>query len=238
MVLDQLSSSLKAKEGGRNEGGDSTTVSHTSGAATWPDVGGSEAWRRGTARLVFLSCFSLFGVRCRMTHSKGNLYANIILPPRPVPLTTHHYLSSATRQQKIIGVSNPCLCFLLFSGEITPNIFFIDLFISVENELLKGLCWSHLDAIRVTDAPFVGGSCGWRKDSGVLGGVNEIDQPASPCRKPRWWPKALSGFETALAQRAPWAAPCLSVLHDGNGKGHTCGVPQVWVLIAPAVPQG
>lgn len=75
-----------------------------------------------------------------MTHSKDNLYAHLILPPEPVPLTTHHYLSSEARQQRIIKVSNSCLFFLLFSGEITLNIFFIDLFISIENELLKGLC--------------------------------------------------------------------------------------------------
>ena len=57
--------------------------------------------------------------------------------PRPVPLTTHHYLSSERRQQKIIEASNSCLFFLLFSGEIMLNIFFIDLFIRVENEWLK-----------------------------------------------------------------------------------------------------
>ena len=33
------------------------------------------------------------------------------------------------------------------------NIFFIDLFISVENESLKGLCWRDPDTIKVTDAP-------------------------------------------------------------------------------------
>lgn len=102
-----------------------------------------------------------------MTHLKGNVYANIILhqhpslpptlphPPAapPVSLTTHHYLSLEKRQQKIIGVSNPCLFLLLFSGEIMLNIFFIDLFLSGENALLKVLCWSYPDAIRVTEAP-------------------------------------------------------------------------------------
>lgn len=105
-----------------------------------------------------------------MTHSKGNVYANIILPPHPPPppvsLTTRHYLSSEKRHQKIIGVSNPCLFLLLFSGEIMLNIFFIDLFLRVENALLKVLCWSNPDAIRVAEAPSaLGGSCGWRKDS-------------------------------------------------------------------------
>lgn len=67
-------------------------------------------------------------------------------------LATQHYLSWKSRQQKIIGLCNSCFFFLPFSGEIMSNIFFIDLFISVENELLGGLCWSNPDAIRVTDA--------------------------------------------------------------------------------------
>lgn len=84
-----------------------------------------------------------------MTHSKGNLYPNITVPAP----SAHHYLSSETRQQEIIGVSNACFFFLPFSGEIMSNIFFIDLFISVENEFLKALCWSNPDVIRVTNAP-------------------------------------------------------------------------------------
>lgn len=75
-----------------------------------------------------------------MTRSKDSLYTHLILPTQPVLLTAHHYLSSEARQQRIIKVSNSCLFFLLFSGEIMVNIFFIDLFISIENELLKGLC--------------------------------------------------------------------------------------------------
>lgn len=103
-----------------------------------------------------------------MTHLKSNIDANIILPPSLIPtvsLTTHYYLSSEKRQQKIIGVSNSCLLLLLFSGEIMLNNFFIDLFLSVENALPKVLCWSNPDAIRVTEAPSpLSGSCGWRKD--------------------------------------------------------------------------
>lgn len=86
-----------------------------------------------------------------MTHSKGNLYPDITVPT-PLASPPYHSPLSVIRD-KIIGVSNSCFFFLPFSGEIMSNIFFIDLFISVENEFLKALCWSNPDVIRVTDAP-------------------------------------------------------------------------------------
>lgn len=52
------------------------------------------------------------------------------------------------------------------------NIFFIDLFISVENELLKGLCWSNPDAIRVTEAPSWAAAVAGGKIPGAQWGVN------------------------------------------------------------------
>lgn len=59
-VWDQFISSLKVKEGGKNQGGNSTTASHMSGAATWPRVGGSEAWRESIAGLALLSFCPFF----------------------------------------------------------------------------------------------------------------------------------------------------------------------------------
>lgn len=59
------------------------------------------------------------------------------------------------------------------------NIFFIDLFISVENELLKGLCWSNSDAIKVTDAPLWAAALAGGKMPGSRRGVSYIDWPPS-----------------------------------------------------------
>lgn len=117
-------------------------------------------------------------------------------PPRrhsPLPAIGH-------RLKEII---NSCFFFCPFSGEIMSNIFFIDLFINVENELLKGLCWSNPDAIKVIDAaswvaPMAGG-----KIPGAGWGVNYIDWPPFPHQKPRWWPKALSRIWNRIGAASP-----------------------------------
>ena len=158
-------------------------------------LGAIKAQRRSTASLVFsFFLFFLFCVRCMMTHVNGNLYPNVILQTRQaVPLVaTLHYLPSGIRLKEIIRVSNSRFSFCPSSGEIMSNIFFIDLFINVENELLKGLCWSNPDAIKVIDAPSWAAAMAGGKIPGPGWGVNYIDWPPFPHQKPRWWPKALS----------------------------------------------
>ena len=62
------------------------------------------------------------------------------------------------------------------------NIFFIDLFISVENELLKGLCWSDPDAIKVTDAPLWVAALAGGKIPGYRRGISYVDCSPFPYR--------------------------------------------------------